>query len=104
MPDDSAPKSTSALQRRMLCAILALCVLNFLAFYVVAILLGGDAVNGYAEGGRYFLRSHGKTTEVSRDVFEYSLWHVRSLFLTHPLGALVGVALWLQDKGGKSNV
>lgn len=67
-------------------------LLNFAAFFVVAVKLGGDAVNGHETAGRYFLASHGKMTEVSRNVFLYSKMHVYSLFITHPLAILGGMA------------
>src|SRR5262245_16470852 len=34
-------------------------VANILAFCLVAEVMGGDAINGYAEEGRYFLRADG---------------------------------------------
>lgn len=66
-------------------------IANFLVFGAVAFRLGGDAVNGKAENGRYYL--HGKLsgsagkgyTEVSEAVFNYSKWHVYSIFLTWPV-------------------
>jgi hypothetical protein len=64
------------------------CVANFAAFFTASLALGGDAVAGKAEGGRYFLSSKGRLTEVSQGVWEYSLLHVRSLWVTHPLSVL----------------
>ncbi len=66
-------------------------ILNFVAFFIVSSLLGGDAMNGKVEAGRYFVSSHGRLTEVTADVFTFSLWHVRSLFVTHPLAMLAWV-------------
>ena len=60
-------------------------IVNFLAFVIVGSFLGGDALNGHQEGGRYFLANHGKLTETSRAVFIYSKIHAISLFVTHPL-------------------
>jgi hypothetical protein len=70
--------------------------LNFLAFWVAAVYLGGDAVNGKAMEGHYFLSSHGHLTEVGRNVFTYSRWHVFSVFITHPLAMLCA---WLLNRG-----
>jgi hypothetical protein len=73
---------------RMVCLI---GILNFVAFVAVASYLGGDAVNGKAEGGRYYLfgvRTLGREkvyTEVGEPVFKYSRWHVYSLLATWPL-------------------
>ncbi|HEY4943729.1 MAG TPA: hypothetical protein VII56_20040 [Rhizomicrobium sp.] len=61
---------------------------NFFAFMVGTLVLGGDAVNGHAANGHYFLDDKGHLTEVSRAVFLYSKWHVYSLFVTHPIAAL----------------
>ena len=77
----------------------ALTLLNFVVFVATAFYLGGDAVNGKAEGGRYYLfgvrtESGRKVyTEVSESVFNYSKWHVYSIFASWPLmlaGATVG--------------
>ena len=64
------------------------CMANFAVFFIVALAIGGDAFNGKAEGGRYFLANHGKLTEVSRAVYDYSRYHTMSLFITHPLAFL----------------
>jgi len=70
-----------------------LAVLNFAAFWYSSFLLGGDALGGKAENGRYFLRDKQQYTEVSASVFRYSRLHAMSLFLTHPLGALGALGL-----------
>jgi hypothetical protein len=57
----------------------ALWIINFLAFTAIAMYLGGDAFNGYVKEGHYFLKAHGHVTEVSREIYEYSRWHVISL-------------------------
>ena len=85
---------------RILCKwAVGIALLNFLAFWVAAVYLGGDAVNGKAENGRFFLMSHGRYTEVSADLFTYSKWHAYSLWLTHPL-AFVAAYWLLRGKGG----
>jgi hypothetical protein len=70
----------------------AVAMLNFWSFLVVALLIGGDALSGKAENGRYYLSSHGRHTEVSRAVWHYSKIHTISVLVTHPLG--IGCA-WL---------
>lgn len=67
-------------------------VVNFLSFLVATVVLGGDAISGHIEAGRYFLSSHGKLTETTHNLFRYSQIHGASLFLTHPLALLAG---WL---------
>lgn len=49
--------------------------LNIAAFIVIATCLGGDALNGHVKDGHYFFTAHGKDTEVSRAVFNYSRIH-----------------------------
>ena len=70
----------------------AIALLNFFSFLVACLLLGGDALNGHVEAGRYFLSNHGKLTEVTSEIFRYSQLHGASLFITHPLAMLMG---WL---------
>src|SRR5882724_6299776 len=83
------PKSSSFLKACRL--VIALGVLNFLIFVAGAMYLGGDAVNGKVEDGRYYLfgvrteSGHKVYTEVSEPVFTYSRWHVYSIFVTWPL-------------------
>ena len=71
-------------------ATMVLAALNFISFVIVASLLGGDALNGHVTNGHYFLDSHGRLTEVSAQVFNYSAWHARSIFVTHALAFLTG--------------
>lgn len=61
----------------------ALAALNFVAFLIAAVYLGGDAINGYSQAGHYFLGAHSKGpfTEVSHSVFTYSLWHASSVIV-----------------------
>jgi hypothetical protein len=66
--------------------------MNFLVFAFVAAAIGGDALNGSVEHGRYFLHNRGVVTEVSRSVFFYSKWHAISTYITHPLAI---VAAWM---------
>lgn len=77
--------------------LVAIAVVNFLTYIIIASLIGGDALNGKAMDNHYFLSSHGHLTEVSADLYTYSLWHTRSLFVTHPLAMLAGL-LWLRKR------
>jgi hypothetical protein len=81
--------------RRLLWFGFTLGIVNFLAFVALSIYLGGDALNGHVINGHYFLGSHGRYTEVSQRVFQYSRWHATSIFATHPIGALCAVLLRL---------
>ena len=60
-----------------------LALVNFFAFFFIDLYLGGDALNGYARDGHYFLCSHGRYTEVSDAVWTYSRWHAISVIVTH---------------------
>lgn len=73
-------------------------VVNFVAFLIGAAKLGGDAVNGKMENGRYYVADHGKLTEVSRAAFTYSRIHCYTVFITHPLAILFGLALYSQTR------
>lgn len=86
----------SDFQYRVLSAIGILGVLNFIALFVGSILIGGDAVNGKIVAGHFYLGSHGKFTEVDEATFTYSLWQVRSVFITQPMAMLAG---YLAHKG-----
>ena len=83
---------------RSLIAICVVCCLNFVVFFVVAVKIGGDAVNGKITGGHFYLAEHGKLTEVSEAIFTYSLWHVRSLMVTHPLAILTGYLVKIEQR------
>ena len=55
------PEHRIAMKGRVLLNIVFfISVANFLAFCAISEVIGGDAINGYAEHGRYFLRSHGR--------------------------------------------
>ena len=78
--------------KRFAYILIALGILNFTAYWIISGALGGDAINGKDEGGRYYLSSHGRYTEVSRSIFEYSRFHTYSLCLTHPL-VFIGILI-----------
>jgi hypothetical protein len=65
-------------------------IINFFAFFIMALVIGGDAMNGKVENGHYLVASHGRLTEVSPDIFTYSLWHARIVFVTLPLAMIAG--------------
>lgn len=73
--------------------ILILCIFNFVGFFVGSMMIGGSAANGFKEDGRYFVSEHGKNTEVTKQIWNYSLWHSRSLLVTHPLAMILMLVL-----------
>ena len=50
-------------------------MINFFAFIMVSVYLGGDALNGYIQAGKYFICAHGGCTQVSSETWHYSYWH-----------------------------
>jgi hypothetical protein len=87
------------MNRRLLQFVFVLGIVNFAAFWIGAVYLGGDAISGRISGGHYFLSSHGHLTQVSESVFTYSKWHARSVFITHPLAILCA---WLSSRNQRS--
>ncbi len=86
--------------------ILVLCALNFFAFAASSIAIGDSAANGTVKDGHYFVGDHGKNTEVSQRTWEISLWHSKSLFLTHPLAMILTIILgskWDADRKRKAS-
>ncbi len=79
----------SGLLSKLAAVVAAIGLLDFISFLVGASYLGGDAVNGKIDGGRYYLYGpyHGGKAfhEVSQAVFDYSRWHAYSLMITWPL-------------------
>jgi hypothetical protein len=73
-------------------AVVILGFVNFLWFFAESA-KAGDALNGYVRDGHYFLSSHGRVTEVSREAWEWSRVHALSVFVTHPLALLGGAYL-----------
>lgn len=70
--------------------LIGIATLNFIAFFIVAICVGGDAINGKTEGGHYFVADHGKLTEVSRALWIYSRIHACSVMVTYPVAIVFG--------------
>jgi hypothetical protein len=66
-------------------------MVDFAAFVVVSLCIGGDAINGYIKDGYYFVCMHGSCHEVTRTVFEYSRWHAISLFVFFPATFIVAL-------------
>jgi hypothetical protein len=86
------------LLRLIVGAIGLICFLNTFSFIIANLILGGDAVGGCIENGHYYLSPklgcHIRV-EVSHAVFQYSLWHARSVSVTGPILVIfmVGFAL-----------
>jgi hypothetical protein len=57
---------------------------NFFAFIAISSALGGDALNGYARDGHYYVASHGSYTEVSQTVWTLNRIHALLTMLSWP--------------------
>lgn len=73
---------------RILALIVIVVILNFFAFFVISMSIGGDALNGRVVNGHYYL-GPGKLKEVSPALFAYSRWHGISLAVTFPPAMLL---------------
>ena len=75
---------------------------NFAVFWIVAAIIGGDAVGNGPINGKYYVSSHGHQIEVSRSVYEYSWYHSRSIWITHPLAFFGWFLVYDDDQRRKS--
>jgi hypothetical protein len=71
---------------------------NFFVFVVIALCIGGSAIGGKIENGKYYVFSHGRYTEVSPATFEYSQIHTYSVFATVPLAIFISVKHYLAER------
>jgi hypothetical protein len=69
-------------------------IVNFFSFFFISLYLGGSASIGKQENGKFYLGEHGRYTEVSENVFEYSEIHGKSIWITHP-AALFSAAIFI---------
>jgi len=84
---------------KILVVISEIAIINFLLFFIIGLLIGGDAVNGYAENGHYYLANHGEFKEVNYFIFMYSKIHVYTVFVTHSLFFIAGFLYWITGGG-----
>jgi len=102
--DSKRRTADSALRtaRKFCIASIVVGLLNFVLFVAGTFYFGGDAVNGKAEQGKYYLWGyyHGVKGyhEVSQSVFHYSKWHTYSMWITWSLMLLASFAYREIDK------
>ncbi len=81
--------------RKLFFTVVIVGLLDFALFLAGAFYLGGDAVNGKIEAGRYYVWGYHHGTkgyaEVSHVAFDYSKWHAYSVMVTWPLMILTSV-------------
>src|SRR5262249_13583102 len=68
-----------------------ICLLNFLSFMTVDVMIGGSAPLGKNTGNHFFVGDHGRLTEVSHLVYSYSWVHSLSQLVTLPLFVVAAV-------------
>jgi uncharacterized membrane protein YagU involved in acid resistance len=73
-------------------------VLNFVVFWVVDVVLGGDALNGTIVNGQYYLSQNGRLTEVTGTVYYYSYAHAVSVVVTLPIAIVCGIVLQILSR------
>jgi len=78
----------------------ALTIFNFVAFWWIAVLSGGDALNGKITGDQYFLGEHGRYTPVSHYFWLYSFSHASATLLSF---AVMFVGMFMRLFNGKGN-
>ena len=92
---ETLPQTTRLLSK-LAAVVTAVGLLDFVSYLIGTSYLGGDAVNGKFDGGRYYLFGpyHGMKAyhEVSKAVFDYSRWHTYSLWIIWPLMIVLGIA------------
>ncbi len=72
-------------------------LVNFSSFIAIDLYLGGSALNGKQENGKFYLSEHGRYTEVSETIFEYSKFHAYSMFATHALFLSLSFFRWISS-------
>jgi hypothetical protein len=87
-------QGTPMTARTALRAVVIVGLLNFCAFWYGSLIFGGSAANGRREGGHFYLGEHGRHTEVDERVFAYSRIHGSTLWFSHPMAMLAGLALY----------
>jgi len=50
-------------------------ILNFFAFVVITLIIGGAATWGYQKDGHFFVGKHGHYVQVSRGIYQFSEIH-----------------------------
>ena len=86
------------LKRPTLWLLFVVCCANFLAMFVVAYEIGGDASRGKVVDGHFYALSgyvHGAPTflEVSEQTYHFARWHIFSAFLTAVLATVIWQSL-----------
>jgi hypothetical protein len=80
-------------------------LLDFIFLFALTFYIGGDAVNGKIENGKYLVWGYNRHdgtkgyTEVSRAVYDFSKWQVYSVWMTWSV-MLLGTVLYRRLPSG----
>ena len=74
--------------KRLLQLGIALGLIDYLAFAVWTLMIGGNGLHVYAAHGDYLLGNSGHTAVVSKAMFLYSKWQGYGLITIFPIGLL----------------
>jgi hypothetical protein len=78
-------------RQRVWLIVIAIVFTNLVGWVAGGACLGGDAVSGYADDGKFYVGAHGKYTEVNQGVWVYSWVHTDLTFLASiPIAAAFG--------------
>lgn len=89
--------------RWMLKLIVAFGALNLIVFVALTFHLGGTALRGDIADGHYYLAILGRQTEVSRQIFVYSLLDTLFTFITSGAALIAWIILHVMDTSRHSS-
>lgn len=69
-------------------ALILAALLDFLVYAVFTVALGGDAADGYARAGRYFVSNHGVVREVGKVAWVLNRVQGYSLYVLFPAAVI----------------
>jgi hypothetical protein len=91
MANDSRPQLLRLRRFRIGITLIVCCILNILAFAANSERLGGTAILGMADRGRYFVGNHGRYTEVTASQYRRNLLHDDICLGSLPIVLLGGI-------------
>ena len=85
----SEERTEKSLSGSWLATFFVACWLNFFVFFLTSFLIGGSGSIGKIQHGKYYVANHGKYTEVSQTMFEFSRIHSTFSIITLVTALLV---------------
>src|SRR5579871_1106735 len=102
---DSRRRKKFPLLSRIYLGLVIAALLDFIFLIALSLYIGGDAINGKTENGKYFVWGQNYHfgpkgyTEVSRAVYDFSKWQVYSVWATWSV-MLLGTVLYKKLPSG----